>query len=55
MIIEDDKNICDELARLLENHNYQTILLKDFEDLFGLFLNYLFQANKREIIYAHGI
>ena len=32
MIIEDDKNICDELSRLLENHNYQAILLKDFEN-----------------------
>lgn len=32
LIIEDEKSICNELAELLENNNYETIILKDFEN-----------------------
>ena len=32
MIIEDEKTICNELSQLLENNNYETIVLKNFED-----------------------
>lgn len=32
LIIEDEESICNELAELLENNNYETIILKDFEN-----------------------
>ena len=32
MIIEDEELICNELAKLLENNNYETIILKDFKN-----------------------
>ena len=32
MIIEDDKLICNELSKLLENNDYETIVLKDFKN-----------------------
>ncbi len=32
MVIEDDKLICNELAKLLEHHNYEVYLLKDFKE-----------------------
>ena len=32
MIVEDDKAICNELANLLENNNYEAVILKDFKN-----------------------
>ncbi len=32
MIIEDEELICNELAELLKNNNYETIILKDFKN-----------------------
>ena len=32
MIIEDDDLICNELSKLLENNNYETVILKDFKN-----------------------
>ncbi len=32
MIIEDDGIICNELSKLLENNNYEAIILKDFKN-----------------------
>lgn len=32
LIIEDEESNCNELAELLENNNYETIILKDFEN-----------------------
>ncbi len=32
MIIEDDELICNELSKLLENNNYEAIILKDFKN-----------------------
>ena len=32
MIIEDEELICNELAKLLENNNYEAIILKDFKN-----------------------
>lgn len=33
MIVEDDKNICDELKELLENNNYKVVVVKDFSNI----------------------
>lgn len=32
MIVEDDLSICNELSKLLENNNYETIVLKNFKN-----------------------
>ena len=32
MIVEDDESICNELSKLLENNNYEAIILKDFKN-----------------------
>ncbi len=32
MIIEDEKLICNELSKLLENNNYEAVILKDFKN-----------------------
>ena len=32
MIIEDEELICNELSRILENNNYETIILRDFKN-----------------------
>ncbi len=32
MIVEDEELICNELFKLLENNNYETIILKDFKN-----------------------
>ncbi len=32
MIIEDERPICDELSKLLENNNYETIILQNFKN-----------------------
>ena len=32
MIVEDDVSICNELSKLLENNNYETIVLKNFKN-----------------------
>ncbi len=39
MIIEDDINISKELAKLLENNNYEAIILKDFKNALQEILN----------------
>ncbi len=41
MIIEDEKLICNELSKLLENNNYETIILKDFKNA----LNEIFKVS----------
>ncbi len=35
MIIEDDTIICNELSKLLENNNYETVILNDFKNAFN--------------------
>ena len=35
MIIEDDTIICNELSKLLENNNYETVILTDFKNAFN--------------------
>ena len=32
MIVEDEELICNELSKLLENNNYETVILKDFKN-----------------------
>ncbi len=32
MIVEDEESICNELSKLLENNNYEPIVLKDFSN-----------------------
>ena len=35
LIIEDDENLCRELADLLTNSGYEAAVLKDFSDALG--------------------
>ena len=39
MVIEDDGAIRDELALILENEGYETVLVTDFEDVTGQVIN----------------
>ncbi len=39
MVIEDDGAIRDELALILENEGYETVLVTDFEDVPGQVIN----------------
>ena len=32
MIVEDEESICNELSKLLENNNYNAVILKDFKN-----------------------
>ena len=41
MIVEDEEIICNELSKLLENNNYETIILKDFKNALNEILEVL--------------
>lgn len=40
MIVEDEEAICNELSELLENNNYETIILGDFKNALDEILKY---------------